>query len=99
MMRLVAFVNVAPALVGLCLASAQDPAKEVAQDQPPKKDAKAGPQAKVGLSVNDPKAFQGYTLFCPLSSNKAYLIDMLGRVMHSWEGAATPASSAYLLAN
>jgi hypothetical protein len=71
MMRLVAFVTVAPALLGLCLTSAQEPAKKVALDQPPKKDATPGPQAKVGLSVNDPKAFQGYTLFCPLSSSKA----------------------------
>jgi Arylsulfotransferase (ASST) len=90
MMRLVALIPVAPALFGACLASLQDPAQKV---------AKPDPQAKVGLSINDPKAFQGYTLFCPLSSNQAYLIDMTGRVVHTWEGAATPASSAYLLAN
>src|SRR5579862_8652609 len=96
MIRLIVFVAVAAVLFVSCLASAQDPAKKIGQDQPPKKDAKPGPQAKLGLGMNDPKAFQGYTLFCPLSSTKAYLIDMTGRVMHAWEGAATPASSAYL---
>src|SRR5437899_7753840 len=39
---------------------------------------------KPGLSLNDPKAFQGYTLFAPLSSTKTYLIDMKGRVVRTW---------------
>src|SRR5437762_2458584 len=55
--------------------------------------------AKLGLILNDARAFQGYTLFSPLNSKTAYLMDMAGKVVRSWEGAATPASSAYLLAD
>src|SRR5262249_21424226 len=54
---------------------------------------------KVGLSINDPKAFQGYTLIAPLSSTKTYLLDMQGRVVHSWQSDCSPASCGYLLEN
>ncbi|HWY86083.1 MAG TPA: aryl-sulfate sulfotransferase, partial [Gemmataceae bacterium] len=54
---------------------------------------------KTGLLLNDSKAFQGYTLFSPLNFKKTFLIDMEGKVAHTWEGAATPASCAVLLEN
>src|SRR5438309_3602365 len=54
-------------------------------------------KGKPGLSLNDPKAFQGYTLLAPLSSTKTYLIDMQGRVVGAWESDCTPALGAYLL--
>jgi Arylsulfotransferase (ASST) len=57
------------------------------------------PRAKPGLAVNDPKALQGYTLLAPMQSNKTYLIDMEGRVVHTWKSDYTPALSAYLLEN
>src|SRR5689334_21902318 len=61
----------------------------------------AGRKAKVklGLSVNDPKAYQGYTLLAPMKSQKTYLIDMDGRVVKTWEAKSNPALSAYLLDN
>src|SRR5437870_4093221 len=34
---------------------------------------------KRGLSINDPKAFQGYTLLAPVKSRRTFLIDMQGR--------------------
>jgi hypothetical protein len=57
----------------------------------------AGP--KLGLSLNDPKAFQGLTLLSPMTSTKTYLIDMQGRVVRTWESDCTPALTAYLLEN
>ena len=54
---------------------------------------------KLGLSINDPRAFQGYTLVGPLMSTKTYLIDMQGRVVRTWESKCNPASSARLLEN
>src|SRR5262245_27068717 len=39
---------------------------------------------KLGLVINDPAAFQGYTLINTLNAKSAYLIDMQGRVVHSW---------------
>jgi hypothetical protein len=55
------------------------------------------PTIKLGLSINDPKAFQGYTLLAPMMSRKTYLIDMEGRVVRTWESDCTPAMCAYLL--
>ncbi len=54
---------------------------------------------KTGLHINTPKAFRGYTLFAPLNSTKIYLIDMDGKVAHTWEGASRPAGCPYLLEN
>jgi hypothetical protein len=54
---------------------------------------------KAGVSVNDPRAFKGYTLVAPMNSTKAYLIDMDGRVVKTWETGVTPALSTYLLDN
>jgi hypothetical protein len=69
-------------------------ASNQAMTQPPK-----GPGAKPGVSLNDAKAYQGYTLVNPMKSTKVYLIDMDGRVVHNWETDCTPAVSAYLLDN
>jgi hypothetical protein len=52
-----------------------------------------------GLIRNDPGAFQGYTLLSPLSSQTTFLIDMNGKVVHSWDTGSTPSSIAYLLEN
>ncbi|HEV2949045.1 MAG TPA: aryl-sulfate sulfotransferase, partial [Gemmataceae bacterium] len=77
------------------------PVASRAQDQkdPPKSgDAPPKPPAvKLGLSVNDAKAFQGYTLLAPMMSTKTYLLDMEGRVVRTWESDCNPALCAYLL--
>ena len=60
----------------------------------------AGPARQgVGLIRNDPGAYQGYTLLSPLQSKTTFLIDMNGKVVHSWETDSTPSSIAYLLEN
>ncbi|MFN0243636.1 MAG: aryl-sulfate sulfotransferase [Planctomycetota bacterium] len=45
-----------------------------------------------GLRLNDPQAFQGYTLFAPLLSGTTFLIDMQGVVVHKWVTDAAPMS-------
>src|SRR5262249_23243351 len=62
--------------------------------QPPK-----GPPAKGGVSINEPMAYKGYTLIAPMNSRKAHLIDLEGRVVHTWDCDDTPALSTYLLEN
>jgi hypothetical protein len=62
------------------------------------KAAKAAP-AKVGLLLSDSRAFPGYTLIAPMTSNTTYLIDMQGRVVKKWESDCNPGVSAYLLEN
>ena len=68
-------------------------ARDTKADDPAPK-PKGGP----ALSVNDPKAFQGYTLISPFNSPRAYLIDMQGRAVKVWQGKV-PCGTAYLLDN
>jgi len=42
-------------------------------------------------------AFGGYTLFSPVHSKTAYMIDHDGKVVHAWDTAYLPGNSAYLL--
>src|SRR5262249_50244431 len=56
------------------------------------------PKAKKrAVVLNGPGSFQGYTLISPMISKKSYLIDMAGNIVGTWEGAGTPALTAYLL--
>ena len=50
----------------------------------------------VGLFLNEPGAFDGYTLFAPSRFPAAYLIDNDGRLVHSWDLAET-GHTPYLL--
>jgi hypothetical protein len=71
-----------------------------ARHAPPGEDSSVGPSsARVGLAVNDPRAYQGYTLLAPMTSTKTYLIDMQGRVVRTWASDCRPALGAYLLEN
>jgi hypothetical protein len=54
---------------------------------------------RTGLIVNDPRAYQGYTLLAPIMSRMVYLLDMQGRVVRTWEGEAPGNMSVYLLEN
>ena len=55
------------------------------------------PERSVGLRLCRPGAFEGYTLFAPLESTTTWLIDLHGRVVHSWDGQYTPGNAVYLL--
>jgi len=45
------------------------------------------------------KAYNGYTLFAPLSGGGAWLVDMQGRFVHHWELKLLPAAHGVLLPN
>jgi hypothetical protein len=60
---------------------------------------KDGAKARYGVVVSGPKAFRGYTLLAPLHSRNTYLIDMQGRVVHTWKSEYYPELVAYLLEN
>jgi hypothetical protein len=52
------------------------------------------------LKYNKEKAYDGYTLFSPMTNSKTtYLIDMEGNVVHKWETQYTPGLYAILLEN
>jgi hypothetical protein len=54
---------------------------------------------KSPVSVNDPRAFPGYTLIAPLQSTTTTLVDVQGRVVRAWESDCHPGQTAYLLEN
>ncbi len=70
---------------------------------PEKVKAKAAPTkpapTKLGLLLNDSRAFQGYTLIAPMFSKTTYLIDMQGKVVRTWESDYSPGASTYFLEN
>jgi hypothetical protein len=76
-----------------------EPKPAKAKDQPPKKDAPKAAPVKLGLSINDPRALPGYTLFSPFASPNTYLLDMQGRVVRTWQSDCSPALSGFLLDN
>ena len=52
-----------------------------------------------GLVYYDERASGGYTLFNPQRSRTSYLIDIHGKVVHTWESDYPLPNSAYLLEN
>jgi len=54
---------------------------------------------KVGESWNADEAFEGYTLYSPVISLNAFLINNSGEVVHTWDSSFKPALSVYLLEN
>ncbi len=52
-----------------------------------------------GVVINEEGAFDGYTLFAPISSTTTYLIDNQGRTVNTWQSNYRPAHSVYLLEN
>ena len=51
----------------------------------------------VGLMYKDARAYDGYTLFAPILSKTTYLIDLEGRLVHTWSSDYVPGQSVYLL--
>jgi hypothetical protein len=50
-----------------------------------------------GLFLHDQRAFNGYTFFT--KAKKTFLINMKGRLVHSWVSEYSPGNSVYLLEN
>src|SRR5262249_20218028 len=69
------------------------------KEKAPKKEEPKPASVKLGLSINEPKAFQGYTLIAPLEASKTYLLDMQGKQVRTWESDCAPALFPMLLEN
>src|SRR5262245_22427615 len=94
-----ALVAVAPAQNAANPPKGKDEPKPAkGKDELKKEEPKPAP-VKTGVSINDPRALQGYTLISPFDSSKTFLFDMQGRVVLTWETDSTPALSAFLLEN
>ena len=59
--------------------------------------ALVGPTGVVYYKSN--RAYEGYTLFAPLTTKKTYLIDMEGNLIHTWDSEYYPGLYAELLPN
>jgi len=57
------------------------------------------PAVKLGLAINEPGAFGGFTLINTMNSKKAYLVDVQGKVVHMWKVDANSGHCALLLEN
>lgn len=57
----------------------------------------AGQNQTVGLFLNGPEAFDGYTLVAPTGATRTHLIDNCGRIVNQWDSEFRPGESAYLL--
>ena len=57
----------------------------------------AGAQQTVGLFINEPESFAGYTLFPKLNNTETYLIDHHGKLVHQWSSGSIIGNVAYLL--
>ncbi|MGB4654020.1 MAG: aryl-sulfate sulfotransferase [Bacteroidales bacterium] len=53
-------------------------------------------QQTVGIFLNTPEAFNGYTLFSPQLDTTTYLINNCGEVINMWKSTRTPGRMAYL---
>lgn len=54
-------------------------------------------QQTVGLFLNTPESYNGYTLFAPSLYSTTYLINNCGEKVHSWDSSFNPRLSAYIL--
>lgn len=54
-------------------------------------------QQTVGLFLNTPESYNGYTFFAPMPYTSTYLIDNCGYLIHTWESTYKPGLVAYLL--
>jgi hypothetical protein len=86
-------VDQGPATTGL------DSSKDTSSKSKGSVETAKEPAVKLGLIVNDPRAFQGYTLINTMNSKKAYLIDMWGKVVHTWTADCDSVHCAYMLEN
>jgi hypothetical protein len=53
----------------------------------------------LGLLLNTPKSFDGYTLMAPMHATTTYLINNAGHYVRKWTSKYEPGRSAYLLEN
>lgn len=89
----------------LALPVSLEPVPAAARQDPPKPEAKpeakpdAEPEPPRGLRVNDPGAFDGLTIIQPLRSKDVHLVDMDGKVVHTWKTAYSPGAWLHLLPN
>ena len=75
------------------------PAPAPEPEKPPAWSLIEADPALSGVIVHDPRAFDGTTLIWPLNDQAAYLLDMEGKVLHTWPLDSAPGAGACLLSD
>ena len=57
-----------------------------------------GQDKPLGLILNEAGAFEGYTLMAPFGAKTTFLLDLNGKIVHTWDSDCAPLAS-YLLEN
>ncbi|MFX0197557.1 MAG: aryl-sulfate sulfotransferase [Candidatus Hodarchaeota archaeon] len=81
-------------LILLCFSVVSD-----GQDKPPKDGDFGFIERQIGLILNTPKAYEGYTLFAPKHYTRTYLMDNQGGIINTWDSPYEPGQSVHLLPN
>ncbi|MBL8842661.1 MAG: DUF1080 domain-containing protein [Planctomycetes bacterium] len=89
--------SLAGTLAGALAAAAPQDAPPAAPPVATAAVAADAPPAPRGLIARTDAAAPGYTLFAPFSDTTTYLIDLDGKVVHTWESRYHPGLLAYLL--
>ncbi|MEI7732897.1 MAG: SUMF1/EgtB/PvdO family nonheme iron enzyme [Verrucomicrobiota bacterium] len=61
--------------------------------------ASPNPGQTVGVFINSPKAYNGYTLLAPKHNTNIFLINNAGQILHQWHSQYYPGQSVYLKPN
>jgi phosphatidylethanolamine-binding protein (PEBP) family uncharacterized protein len=61
--------------------------------------ASLNPGQTMGIFLNTPKAFVGYTLLAPKHNTNIFLINNEGQIVHQWHSEYYPGQSVYLKTN
>src|SRR5262245_45887696 len=85
------------AATALAIPVRSEPAPAGPRQDPPKPEASA--EEPRGLRSNAPGAFDGLTIIQPLRSKDVHLVDMDGKVVHTWKTQYTPGAWLHLLPN
>ena len=83
----------------VCLIFLFNPIVSDGQDKPPKDGDFGFIERQIGLTLNMPNAYEGYTLFAPKHYTRTYLMDNQGRIINTWDSPYEPGQSVHLLPN
>jgi len=83
----------------VCLILLCNPLVSNGQGKPPKDGDFGFIERQIGLILNTPKAYEGYTLFAPKHYTRTYLMDNQGRIINTWDSPYEPGQSVHLLPN
>jgi len=71
----------------------------VGQGKPPKDGDFGIIERQIGLVLNTPEAYEGYTLFAPKHYTRTYLMNNQGGIINTWDSPYEPGQSVHLLPN